>query len=96
MQLEEWHRWWKTQGRGGLKALLMQYWDPIGVKGASSARDEYDSYLGQLANVLRNGADATAVAEHLAEIQTRRMGLPSTAGQLMMAGRVIVRGTRLR
>jgi hypothetical protein len=60
----------------------MTYWDPIGVNGVPEAYDEYDEYSGQLARKLREGADARAVAEYLADVQTERMCLPKTAAQL--------------
>jgi hypothetical protein len=49
IDLEDWHRWWKTSGARELRGLLMTYWDPIGVNGIPEASDEYDSYLGPLA-----------------------------------------------
>jgi hypothetical protein len=60
----------------------MEHWDPIGVNGIPEARDEYDGYLGPLVNRLDDGADARAVAEYLANVQTDRMGLPARADQL--------------
>jgi hypothetical protein len=62
IELEDWHRWWKTSGARELRMLLMTYWDPIGVKGIPEASDEYDSYLGPLAKKLREGADACGVS----------------------------------
>jgi hypothetical protein len=54
----------------------MTYWDPIGVNGIPEAADEYDSYLGGLAERLREGAGAGGVCEYLSEIQTERMEIP--------------------
>jgi hypothetical protein len=51
----------------------MREWDPIGVAGAPMARDEYDSYLGRIAERLRRGENLT---EFLATIRTKHMGLP--------------------
>jgi hypothetical protein len=54
------------------------------------ARDEYDGYLGPLVNRLHDGANAQAVAEYLAGVQTEQMGLPATADQLHdVANRVV-------
>jgi hypothetical protein len=66
--------------------LLMTHWDPIGVNGIAEASDEYDSYLGPLAEKLREGADARAVREYLSEIQTERMGLSTTPDRLTDVG----------
>jgi hypothetical protein len=86
MGLEDWHRWWKTSGARGLRGLLMTYWDPIGVNGIPEASDEYDSYLGALAEKLRKGADARGVSEYLSEIQSERMEIPARADQLTDVG----------
>ena len=82
VELEERHHWWKSGGSGELRELLMEHWDPIGVNGTPEARDEYDGYLGPLANMLHAGADAQAVAEYLANIQTERMDSPVRDDQL--------------
>jgi hypothetical protein len=60
-----------------LQALLMAHWDPIGVQDEPDASDEYDSYVNPLLRRLDDGADADSVAEYLAEIESRRMGLPA-------------------
>jgi hypothetical protein len=64
----------------------MTYWDPIGVNGIPEASDEYDSYLGPLAEKLREGADAHGVSEYLSEIQRKRMEIPASADQLADVG----------
>jgi|ERR1039458_2453128 hypothetical protein len=86
VELEEWHRWWKTRGAQELRMLLMTHWDPIGVNGIPEAADEYDSYLGGLAEKLREGAGARGVCEYLSEIQTERMELPATPDELTDVG----------
>src|ERR1700722_5633925 len=77
IELEDWHRWWKTSGARELRGLLMKYWDPIGVNGIPEASDEYDSYLGPLAKKLHEGADANKISEYLSEVQTKRMEIPA-------------------
>jgi len=86
VELEEWHRWWKTSGARELRMLLMTHWDPIGVNGIPEASDEYDAYLGPLAKKLREGADARGVCEYLSDIQTERMGLSTTPDRLADVG----------
>lgn len=82
MELEERDRWWESHGSGGLRALLMAHWDPIGVSAVPEAQDEYDEYLRPLVDGLNEGADAQAVAVYLARVQTEWMGLPATPDQL--------------
>ena len=90
MRLEEWHRWWKSSGAHELRSLLMAEWDPIGVEGVPQARDEYDSYLGPLAEKLRKGAGASAVDDYLTWIQTERMGLPAAPAKTLAASEKVV------
>jgi hypothetical protein len=70
-ELEDWHRWWNDRGSWELRELLMTEWDPIHVRNAQGAQDEYDGYLGQLGGLLRKGASATGVAEYLAWAEGR-------------------------
>lgn len=58
-----------------MRRLLMRQWDPIGVAGEPHARDEYDSYLGLIAERLRRGSSADEVAHLLQSIRCERMGL---------------------
>jgi hypothetical protein len=79
MKLEDWHAWWKQTGARELRGILMDEWDPIGVRGIPEAADEYDGYLGPLAARLREGASAEVIADYLTEIEEGRMGLGESA-----------------
>jgi hypothetical protein len=64
----------------------MREWDPIGVAEFPEARDEYDSYLGRIADRLRVGDDAAKIADLLGSISTDWMGLdPNRAHDLHAA-----------
>ena len=76
MDLEAWCLWYKRRGAGRLRHLLMRRWDPIGVAGAPQARDEYDSYVGLVADRLRTGASVEVIAALLESIRCDQMGLP--------------------
>lgn len=67
----------ESRSRVELRALLMEHWDPIGVKGHPDAWDEYDSYLDDLLRRLSEGADVDAVASYLAAVETGQMELPA-------------------
>jgi hypothetical protein len=67
--------WFKRRGAGRLRRTLMLHWDPIGVAGVASARDEYDSYLGLVADHLRRGSSVEEIAALLESIRADRMGL---------------------
>jgi hypothetical protein len=75
MELADWHMWWKRPGARELRQLLMEEWDPIHVRGVPEAADEYDTYLGQIASRLREGATADDVAAFLNDVEEVRMGL---------------------
>jgi len=51
----------------------MREWDPIGVAGIPEARDEYDSYLGLVADRLRTGAHGEVIAALLESIRCEWM-----------------------
>ncbi len=78
MELADWNLWWKRTGERELRQILMDEWDPIGVADFPEAADEYDSYLGQIARRLREGASADEIAAFLHEVETVTMGLGSS------------------
>jgi hypothetical protein len=57
-----------------IRSVLMREWDPIGVKGEPMAADEYDAYIGGIYELLKNRAATKKIADHLREIEIRRMG----------------------
>jgi hypothetical protein len=75
MELPEWREWWQREGRDGLNRLLLLQWDPIGLKQAPEAADEYESYASELGRMLRSGSPPEEIARHLAEIESEQMGL---------------------
>jgi hypothetical protein len=79
VELADWHLWWKRTGARELRRILMDEWDPIGVADIPEAADEYDSYLGQIARRLREGAAADDIAAFLNEAEEETMGLGSSA-----------------
>ena len=91
MELAEHHEWWKHQGGQELRRLLMERWDPIGVKDAPEAASEYDGYRGAVIQLLRGGASPERIAAHLAEVQETRMGISATPQQLLPVGEQLVR-----
>ena len=62
-----------------IREILLRDWDPIGVASIPEAQDEYDSYVGQVYQLLVAGPSAETVANHLVRIETERMGLPAPA-----------------
>jgi len=60
-----------------IRHVLMDVWDPIGIKGEPNAQDEYDGYLGGVYELLVSGAADEDIADHLWRIATERMELPA-------------------
>ena len=55
--------------------VLHYIWDPIGISSVPQARDEYHGYLPVIFGLVHQGTDAEAIAKHLSQITTERMGL---------------------
>lgn len=55
----------------------MEWWDPIGVSGIPEAADEYDTYCGHVARMLREGTSSGDIAAYLADVRANGMGLGS-------------------
>jgi hypothetical protein len=72
--------------RVAIRHVLMDVWDPIGVKGEPNAQDEYDDYLGGVYELLVSGAPDESIEDHLLRIVTERMKL--TAKKADMANTV--------
>ena len=80
------------QGGQELRQLLMDHWDPIGVKDAPEAASEYDGYRADVLQLVRDGASADEIAGYLAGVAHDRMGLGEGAPSLYRsAGQEIVR-----
>ena len=61
--------------------VLHYLWDPIGVAGVPTARDEYLSYVPQVFKLLLYGAGRDQIAEYLVIIETEIVGMsPNHAG----------------
>ena len=61
--------------RVAIRHVLMDVWDPIGVKDELNAQDEYDGYLGGVYELLLSGASDESIEDYLWRIVTERMEL---------------------
>jgi hypothetical protein len=66
--------------RALIRVILMQEWDPIGVRNiAGSREDEYDAYIDDIYALLANRHPSQQkIAAYLLGVQSRRMGLRIT------------------
>jgi len=59
----------------GIRRILLQDWDPIGVADVAEAQDEYDSYIGKIYGMLIRHEPRHKLVDHLWWIETDSMGL---------------------
>ena len=73
---EEFERWWKETGEHELRQILLWRWDPIGVAHYfPNTADEYDEYAPEIVELLRRGATAAEIEEHLIEVERVQMDM---------------------
>jgi len=48
-----------------IRRVLLNVWDPIGIRDEENAKDEYDSYIGDVFRLLVSGASDEAMQDHL-------------------------------
>ena len=58
-----------------VRQVLLQDWDPIGVRNVPQAQDEYDIYANSIATMLATSISISDLSKHLLEIETQSMGL---------------------
>lgn len=58
-----------------IRHVLLEVWDPIGVKNAPNAQDEYDGYVVRLYELLVSGAPDSDLVDYLYQAVHDRMGL---------------------
>lgn len=58
-----------------VKEILMNDWDPIGVKNNPNAKAEYDEYALRIVGMLYNGSNENKIAEYLNMVVTQDLGL---------------------
>lgn len=65
------------ESRAKIRQILMDSWDPIGVRDVPEAQDEYDRYVGEVYVMLMDQrATEQAIASHLFDIAVNHMCLP--------------------
>ena len=70
--------------------VLHYLWDPCHAATSPQARNEYNSYLPSVYNLLTQGADATKISSYLTEIESKRMGSSGSADRNQEVGEVLV------
>ncbi|MBO9666023.1 MAG: hypothetical protein J7501_04360 [Bdellovibrio sp.] len=60
-----------------VKNILMNDWDPIGIKANAKAKAEYDQYALRIVGMLYNGTTLDKLVKYLDSVVTEDLGLPS-------------------
>jgi hypothetical protein len=75
--------------RGRIRDILNTEWDPIG----GCPADEYDSYVGTIASMIRDGAADDALMQYLEWAESVHMGFgrfdPNRAGKVINSIRAL-------
>jgi hypothetical protein len=62
--------------RVDIRRVLLDVWDPIGIRDEPNAQTEYDGYLGDVYELLVSGATDQQIIERLVYIVRERMDCP--------------------
>ena len=60
--------------------MLLECWDPIGIRDEPNAQDEYDSYINGVLNLLLHGASEKEISDHLWRIIEERINIHPQRG----------------
>jgi hypothetical protein len=70
--------------------ILHFVWDPIGIAGHVGARDEYYMYLPAVFALVKQGASAAEIEQHLNQVALDRMGITDAASSAARAAELLV------
>jgi len=65
-----------------MRHVLIEIWDPIGIKDEPNAQDEYDSYIGELYDLLVGHADDSQLIDYLYKAAHDHMGLDAARSDM--------------
>ncbi|MFZ0862491.1 MAG: hypothetical protein WCA27_33110 [Candidatus Sulfotelmatobacter sp.] len=71
------------QIRVQIRHVLLEVWDPIGIKDELNAQDEYDGYVGEIFGLLSGGATDQQLTAWLLYFVNDRMRLDATPEQML-------------
>ncbi|HEU0217901.1 MAG TPA: hypothetical protein VFQ90_14680 [Stellaceae bacterium] len=69
--------------------VLLTEWDPIGIKDVPSVRNEYNSYVAGIVNIILSNRSESELAEHLVELETNEMGLRGERDRAERVARIL-------
>jgi hypothetical protein len=71
--------------RGQIRHVLLDVWDPIGIKDEPNAQDEYDGYIGRLYELLAGNATDAELSKYLYWVAHDQMGFEEAKASDMQA-----------
>jgi hypothetical protein len=66
-----------------IRHVLLDVWDPIGIKDEPNAQDEYDGYVGPIFALLSGGATDKQLSDRLLYFVNDRMCLIATPNAML-------------
>ena len=70
--------------RRRIRRLLKEQWDPFGVSDTPEAADEYDSYIGDVYELIKRDASASEISAYLCKIEVDQMGMVKADGSPLL------------
>ncbi len=70
--------------RRRIRCLLMERWNPIGVSDTPAAADEYDSYIGDVYELIKQDASSSEISAYLCKIEVDQMGMLDANGSPLL------------
>ncbi|SIT35482.1 conserved hypothetical protein [Paraburkholderia ribeironis] len=82
---------WHNQAlQDAVKEVLLHEWDPIGLEGEDTAKDEYDAYVTRICALIVQGQSVEEVIKCLLWAETEQMGLQAEVERARrVAGRLV-------
>ena len=66
-----------------IRRVLLDTWDPIGIRDEPNAQDEYDGYMGEIFDLLMKRAPDPAIVDYLMWAVNEHMGLSATREDML-------------
>jgi hypothetical protein len=68
--------------RSEIRSVLLQVWNPIGIKDEPKAQDECNGYVGHVFPLLTENKSDEVIAGYLVRVLTERMGLKAKTSDM--------------
>ena len=82
------NKYQSAESRARVREVLMEEWDPIGVRDIPGAEDEYDGYVGKVYVMLMDArVSEQALENYLFETATTHIGMPATSNLMERCAR---------